>query len=153
MGLLKARPRNLALLTDDEFEARRPLLLAGVEQFNDGYFFEAHETWEELWLPSPWPARNFLQGIIQLAAAFVHLMRHEYPGTVRLLDAGLKKIEGFPPDFLGIDGVRLVAEARRARDALIALGPERFEKWDLRHIPRLHLIERRRRSRNASAGA
>src|SRR3972149_12327028 len=114
----QARPRNLALLTDNEFEARRPLLLAGVEQFNDGYFFEAHETWEELWLPSPWPARNFLQGIIQLAAALVHLMRHEYPGTVRLLDAGLKKIEGFPPDFLGIDGVRPLAEAHRARDEL-----------------------------------
>jgi len=138
----QARPRNLALLTDEEFEARRPLLLAGIGQFNDGYFFEAHETWEELWLPSPWPARSFLQGIIQLAAAFVHLMRHEYPGTVRLLGYGLKKIEPFPPDCLGIDVARLVAEARRARDELVALGPRRFEEWDQRRIPRIHLIER-----------
>ena len=138
----QARPRNLALLTDEEFEAQWPLLLAGIEQFNEGYFFEAHETWEELWLPSPWPTRSFLQGIIQLAAALVHLMRHEYPGTVRLLGYGLNKIDGFPPDFLGIDVARLVPEARRARDELVALGPRRFEEWDQRRIPHIHLVER-----------
>ena len=133
------RPRNLRLLTEQELEERRPLLLAGIQQFNQGYFFEAHETWEEVWLPSPWPARNFLQGIIQVAAAFVHLMRHEYPGTVRLLAAGLEKIEAFPPGFLGIDVARLGGDVRRAHEELAALGPERFEAWDRRGIPRIHL--------------
>jgi hypothetical protein len=135
----EARPRNLPLLTEAEVEERRPVLLRGIEQYNAGYFFEAHETWEELWLQSPWPVRNFLQGIIQLAAAFVHLMRHEYQGTIRLLGHALEKLEGFPPDYLGIDAARLVAEARRAREELAALGPERFEAWDHSGIPRIHL--------------
>src|SRR3989304_5133699 len=112
----EARPRNLPLFTEEEMEARRPVLLQGIQQYNEGYFFEAHETWEELWLQSPWPARQFLQGLIQVAAAFVHLMRHEYPGSVRLLDAGADKLAAFPPDTLGIDAGRLVSEGPSPRD-------------------------------------
>ena len=133
-----ARPRNLPLLTEAEVEERRPILLRGIEQYNQGYFFEAHETWEELWLQCPLPTRNFLQGIIQLAAAFVHLMRREYPGTIRLLDQALEKLEGFPAEFMGIDAARLVSEARRARDGLASLGPERFREWDQGGIPQIH---------------
>ena len=135
-----AQSRNVRLLSDEEFAQRRPILLRGIEQFNGGYFFEAHETWEELWLPSPWPVRQFLQGLIQIAAAFVHLMRHEYPGTVRLLDEGIEKIAAFSSDTLSIDAGRLLAEARSARDELAALGPERFEEWDQRRLPKMRLL-------------
>lgn len=132
--------RNLRILTDEEVAERRPILLLGIGQFNAGYFFEAHETLEELWLPSPWPLRQFLQGLIQIAAAFVHLMRREYPGTVRLLDAGIEKIAAFPPDTLGIDAGRLLGEVRSVHDELTALGPERFQEWDQRRMPQIHLL-------------
>jgi hypothetical protein len=136
----EARPRNLPLLTEEEVEERRPVLLAGLTQYNSGFFFEAHETWEELWLQSPWPFRRFLQGLIQLAAAFVHLMRHEYPGTIRLLDEALAKLQDAPVT-MGIDAGRLVAAARRTRDELVALGPEGFERWDQSGIPQVRLVE------------
>lgn len=137
----EARPRNLPLLTEAELEERRPVLLQGIQQFNAGYFFEAHETWEDLWYQSPLPARNFLQGVIQLAAGFVHLMRREYDGTIRLLDQGLDKLRQFPDVFLGIDAARLVSEASRARDELAALGTERFLEWDQGRIPAIHLCD------------
>src|SRR5207244_5513798 len=40
-------PRN----ADEKFQK-------GVAQFNHGHFFEAHETWEEIWLPAPEPERT-----------------------------------------------------------------------------------------------
>ena len=132
--------RNQPLLTEEEVQGRRHILVAGIEQFNHGYFFEAHETLEELWLPSPWPIRPFLQGIIQLAAGFVHLMRHEYPGTVKLLARGIEKIEAAPSDFMGIDAKQLAAGARDAHDALVELGPERFREWDRRGIPKISIV-------------
>ena len=135
-----ATARNRRLLTEDEVEERRPILLAGIEQYNAGYFFEAHETLEDLWLPSPWPIRPFLQGIIQLAAGFVHLMRHEYPGTVKLLARGIEKIEESPGEFMGIDAKQLAADARNAHDALVELGPDRFGQWDQRGIPKILIV-------------
>ncbi len=147
----EARPRNLPLFTDAEVEERRPILLAGVAQYNAGYFFEAHETWEELWLQSPWPFRQFLQGLIQLAAAFVHLMRREYPGTIRLLDEALAKLQ-VASLAMDIDLKRLVADARRARDQLVALGPERFEQWDQSRIPQIRFVGSSKQSADATLG-
>jgi predicted metal-dependent hydrolase len=132
--------RNQPLLTEEEVEERRHILLAGIEQFNDGYFFEAHETLEELWLPSPWPIRPFLQGIIQLAAGFVHLMRHEYPGTVRLLARAIEKIEAAPSGCMGVHVEQLAAGARAAHNALVELGPDRFGEWDQRLIPKISIV-------------
>ncbi len=132
--------RNQPLLTEEQVYERRYILVAAIDQFNDGYFFEAHETLEELWLPSPWPFRPFLQGIIQLAAGFVHLMRREYPGTVRLLARAIEKIEAAPSDCLGIDVTRLTAGARDAHDALVELGPDRFREWDQRGIPKISIV-------------
>ena len=132
--------RNLPLFTEEEVQERLHILLAGVQQYNAGYFFEAHETWEDLWMRSPWPVRRFLQGLIQLSAAFVHLVRHEYPGTVRLLGHGIEKLTGFTPQYMGIDVERLVAEATRAREALFALGPERFEEWPRDQVPKISLL-------------
>jgi predicted metal-dependent hydrolase len=135
----QAASRNLPLFTEDEVKERLHILLAGVQQFNDGYFFEAHETWEDLWMQSPWPVRRFLQGLIQLAAAFVHLVRHEYPGTVRLLGHGLEKLQDFTPAYLDVDVERLLIDAAAAREALLELGPDRLEEWPRERIPKIVL--------------
>lgn len=43
----------------------------GLRLYAHGYFWEAHEAWEEPWrmLPLTDPRREFLQGLIQLTAA------------------------------------------------------------------------------------
>jgi predicted metal-dependent hydrolase len=74
----------------------------GIEQFNAGRFFEAHETWEEVWLRSPEPERTFLQGIIQIAAAFHHYSRGNCRGASSLLQAGLGRLASFPDAHRGI---------------------------------------------------
>jgi predicted metal-dependent hydrolase len=92
----------------------------GLEQFNRGRFFEAHETWEEIWLASPEPERAFLQGIIQVAAAFHHYTRGNPAGAESLLEAGLKKLDRFPAAHRGIELEKLRAAARRWIAALAA---------------------------------
>jgi uncharacterized protein len=74
----------------------------GIEQFNAGSFFEAHEIWEEVWLLSPEPHKTFLQGIIQIAAAFHHYKRGNLQGTESLLKAALRRLAPFPADHSGI---------------------------------------------------
>lgn len=136
----EAPPRNLPIFTEEEVQQRLHILLAGVQQLNDGYFFEAHETLEDLWMQSPWPIRRFLQGVIQLAAAFVHFVRHEYPGTVRLLGHAHEKLSDFGPRYMGIDVEQLLAEVARAREELAALGADRIEEFASEHIPKITLL-------------
>ena len=50
----------------------------GLEAFNSGHFYEAHEHWEEVWLETPNPDKMFLQGLIQVAAAFHHYSAPTY---------------------------------------------------------------------------
>ena len=79
----------------DSHEKAR-LYQMGLDAFNSDHFYEAHEHWEEVWLETPHPDKMFLQGLIQVAAAFHHYSRANLQGTRNLLRAGLMKLERFP---------------------------------------------------------
>jgi hypothetical protein len=85
----------------------------GVELFNTRRFFDAHEVWEEIWLPATGHEKRFLQGIIQIAAAFHHHSRGNFIGTESLLRAGAAKLERAPRSFRGIHAGRICIHARR----------------------------------------
>jgi hypothetical protein len=67
----------------------------GARLFDEGAFFEAHEAWEERWRVATDPAeRDFLQGLIQIAAAFHKLLVKNSPASAaRLLSRGLAKLD------------------------------------------------------------
>ena len=92
----------------------------GIEQFNSLQFFEAHETWEEIWLAAPEPEKTFLQGIIQVSAAFHHYRRGNRSGTQSLLRAGLRRLESFPENHRGIQLSALRAAGSRWAAAMAA---------------------------------
>ena len=107
----------------------------GLEQFNSRAFFEAHETWEEIWLSAPEPDKTFLQGIIQVAAGFHHYVRGNHVGARSLLGAGLRKLEKFPDDYRSLALDKLRAAARHWKQAL-ATG----QQPGLSALPRIEWI-------------
>jgi len=129
--------KNEPLLTPEQLEERLGEFYEAIAQFNDGYYFESHETLEDLWMVTPLPERDLFQAIIQIAAAFVHFSRSEYPGILKLLDAAAGKLRPFAPECLEIDVAALLASVERARDEIAALGPEHFTAWDEAHMPRI----------------
>jgi len=82
----------------------------GIDHFNAGEFFQAHEVWEEIWLQAPAEEKPFLQGLIQIAAAFHHYTRGNLSGASSLLAAGIAKVHGFPGSHRGIDVDRLLGD-------------------------------------------
>src|SRR6478672_5007131 len=92
--------------------------LAGVAHFNAREFWDAHESWETIWLEAESDVHMFLQGLIQLAAAYHHVKRGTTRGAVRLFDAALKRLEAFPVVHCGIDRSSAVAAAQRDRERL-----------------------------------
>ena len=89
------------------------LFRKGLEAFNSGHFYEAHEHWEEVWLKTLDPEKMFLQGLIQVAAAFHHYSRANRQGTENLLLAGLTKVERFPHGHGGLELEALRIAVRR----------------------------------------
>ncbi|MHB8754078.1 MAG: DUF309 domain-containing protein [Candidatus Acidiferrales bacterium] len=89
--------------------------------FNSGEFFKAHEVWEEPWLVAAEPDKLFLQGLIQLAAAFHHHSRGNREGAKSLLEAALKKLQKFPDQFRGVN-LRALRSAANASLAILATG-------------------------------
>ncbi|HEV2722559.1 MAG TPA: DUF309 domain-containing protein [Thermoanaerobaculia bacterium] len=75
----------------------------GVAHFNATEFWHAHESWETLWLASTSDVKQFLQGLIQVAAAFHHVKRGTLSGATRLFEAGMAKLAPFPHGFCGLD--------------------------------------------------
>lgn len=100
-----------------EFER---LFRTGVDHFNQREFWEAHEAWEELWLEASTEMHQFLQGLIQLAAAYHHAKRGTFPGGVRLFDAAQEKLRSFPPHHCGLDRQSAIAAAKLHREWIAA---------------------------------
>ena len=99
-------------------------LRQGVEEFNRAYFFEAHETLEDLWRGTSGPLRLFYQGLIQLAVALYHLSNGNKRGALNLLSKGLDKLTAFQPSCQSIDVDALCGEARVWLDRVRQAGNE-----------------------------
>ena len=111
----------------------------GIEQFNGEEFFAAHETWEAIWLGSSGDDRIFLQGIIQLAAAFYHWRRGNPQGALSLLRRGLEKLAGSPRSYRGICVERLRQQAAAFAETLSGGPvdqPVRLPRIELETAPR-----------------
>ena len=89
-----------------------PSLTQAVQEFNDGLFFECHETLEELWLRETYPLRLFYQGVLKVAVGLLHLQRGNPRGARTLLTAGVELLEPFLPQFMGLDIARLQKQAQ-----------------------------------------
>jgi predicted metal-dependent hydrolase len=119
--------------------------LVGVELFNAGRFWDAHEAWEEVWKRTPEESRIFFQGIIQAAAAY-HLIvtKPRFTGARNNFDKSLSKLELFSGRFLGVDVERFREDLERSRALLEELGEEGIRRFPRTHLPVL-LVDKRGR--------
>jgi predicted metal-dependent hydrolase len=107
-------------------------LAEGLRWYDAGEFFAAHEAWESRWLESKEPEKTFLQGLIQVTAAFHHFQRNNPLGTNRLLQAALRRLEPYPASFGGISVILLCNDIRERLQALnsdepaLGLAPPRI---------------------------
>ena len=104
-----------------EFDWNQGALAEGLRLYNAGEYFAAHEAWESVWLAAPEPEKTFLQGVIQVSAAFEHQCRSNPLGTTRLLENALRRLDPCPHDFCGL----AVAQLRNdIRERLQILGAD-----------------------------
>ncbi|HEU5348394.1 MAG TPA: DUF309 domain-containing protein [Ktedonobacterales bacterium] len=116
-------------------------LLRGVEQFNKHEYFECHETLEALWNSEPGPIRVLAKGILQVGVGCYHLLRGNYRGALLKLASGAAYLEPFAPRCRGVEVAQLIADARRLRAEVVALGPGRASEVNRALLPIVRLTK------------
>jgi DUF309 family protein family protein len=108
---------------------RRAAIEAGLAAYDRGDFFEAHEELEPAWMGSDDPAeRSLLQGLIKVAAAYVHDVRGNPAGIDRNLRGARRLLGealagGQTENAAGVDLMALLADVD-ARLADLAANPD-----------------------------
>jgi predicted metal-dependent hydrolase len=75
-------------------ERRREILEEGLAAYAHGDFFLAHEVLEPAWMGASDPGeRDLYQGLIKLAAAFVHDVRGNPAGVAKNLRGARERLE------------------------------------------------------------
>lgn len=91
--------------------------LYGIDLYNHGYLWEAHEAWEGLWHPAKLTDPElaaYLQGLIQCSASSLKARMGEPRGHHKLADLALTKLAAVADNhggsYMGLDITRFVAD-------------------------------------------
>lgn len=91
--------------------ANRPkeeALAEAVKLFNEERFWEVHETLEDLWRKASGDSRELLQGLILLAASYVHFQKGRNEQVRTVLKRAQRKIQASNIDEYGDFHLRLI---------------------------------------------
>ena len=99
-----------------------------AQLFNEQKFFEAHEVLELLWREEKGDARDFYHGLIQIAAAFVHIQKGTPDGAQKLFQTAAQYLKKYPSIYLGLDLKKLIDETQAS-----LLTQKEFPKIRLSH--------------------
>ena len=107
--------------------------LYGIDLFNYGYCWEAHEAWEGLWIACGRQGTQaiFLQALINLAATGFKArwgsargMQANARTAARLFQAAAQQLGPKSKCYMGFDVHALAAQAKALRDRPLAVNPE-----------------------------
>jgi predicted metal-dependent hydrolase len=131
----------------------RASIKTGVDLFNRGHFFDAHEVLEDLWraVPRLDRSRRHFQGLVQLAVAFHHQTTGNLVGAQSVLERGLRNLDGADRTFPQLDLDRLRDDLEPwlrylevANATLAAVGRDAGQKVRRPIAPKLPQIMRSR---------
>jgi predicted metal-dependent hydrolase len=120
-------------MSPDQPDCSAPLPLAalhGLELFNEGDYFEAHEFLESAWRAEPGPNRGLYQAILQAAVTYLHIQRGNYMGAVKVAARARVKLDQWPAACCGVDVETLRSDLARVIEALTRLGPQHIRDFD-----------------------
>ncbi len=102
----------------------------GLQLFNAGHYFEAHEALEIAWLQEQGRVRELYRGILQAAVVYLHVTRANYAGALKVHGRSQKWLTQWPKVCRGIQ----VGKLRYDLDNVIAevrkLGPGKLFTLD-----------------------
>ena len=106
------------------------LAIEGIELFNHGEYFEAHEVLEKAWNDDQSLGRDLYRAIIQVAVAYLQIERKNYKGAKKMFLRMRQWFDLYPDQCRGVSVSKLKEDAGNAHEELTKLGPERISEFN-----------------------
>jgi len=116
--------------TPSKTDPFHPQAKKGIQYFNQGNYFKAHESLEEAWMKSDPPERDLYQGILQIGLAYYQITRNNYRGALKMFRRGQRILAHLEESLLGVDVGQLRIDARAVEEELCRLGPDAVQQLD-----------------------
>ncbi len=101
---------------DDCTGPLHPRARRGIELFNEGDYFEAHEELEAAWKEEKGAVRHLYQGILEAGVTYLHITRGNYWGAMKVYKRSMRWLKDWPDSCRGVN----VGQLRRDLNTAIA---------------------------------
>lgn len=107
----------------------------GLQLFNQGKYFLAHEALENAWRVETEPDRRLYQGILQAGIAFMHARNGNAQGVFSMYERSQRWLEPWPDHCRTIDIGQLKIDLQAMVDEVSLLGQERIQELNPNIFP------------------
>jgi hypothetical protein len=104
--------------------------IEGIDVFNQGDYFLAHEILEEAWKEELTPGRSLYQAILQVGVAYLQILRGNYRGAIKMFMRVRKWLDPLPSTCRGVDVQDIKENVQIVYNQLVQLGPENIGQFD-----------------------
>jgi hypothetical protein len=103
----------------------------GLDEFNRGEYFKAHDSLELAWMADHTAGRDLYRAILQVAVAYYQIERGNYNGAAKMFLRMRKWLAPLPDSCRGINIQKLRMDVEAVHAELTELGPARIGGFDL----------------------
>lgn len=107
-----------------------PDAIQGLRLFNERKFFEAHEELEKAWIAEKGEVRNLYKGILQAGVTYLHILRGNYDGAVKVYRRSWRWIREWPDLCRGIYVKQLRNDLEAVMKEVERLGKDHISEFD-----------------------
>lgn len=102
----------------------------GIELFNRGDFYKAHDPLELAWMKTRPPERDLYQGILLIGLAYYQISLGNYRGAIKMFKKGQQRLNILGDNLLGVNLIKLRTDAEIVEHAIRHLGPKHLHDLD-----------------------
>ena len=100
---------------------------SGIENFNHGHYYIAHDLFEDLWHDTHEPERRWIHGIVQISVAMYHKLNGNINGAILLLAEGISRLNSSLSSPAGLN-VELLLKVCKRQLELLQCFQQKHEK-------------------------
>ena len=107
----------------------------GIQLFNDGSYFEAHDHFEDMWMEAENSEKDFYQGLVQISVGSYHLICGNYTGALSQYRKGVEKLEKYRDSKRNINLEKLLLEIKSFIEKIIMFNSKKISTFEVAKIP------------------